>query len=272
MVSEARVPGPDAGVAPEVTTRAPRAAQLALAPPLSIVIPVHNEAEAVLPLAREVVAALRGRTSFELLFVDDASTDGTSAALAAARAEIPELRVLHHSRRGGQSAALLTGVRAARGEWVATLDGDGQNDPADLPALLEALRDGRARDPGLCLVMGHRITRRDNGLRRLSSRVANGVRSRVLGDATPDTGCGIKVLHRETFLQLPFFDHLHRFLPALFQRQGATVISVPVRHRPRSTGRSKYGLHDRLWAGIVDLLGVLWLRARFQAGIRAVEE
>lgn len=245
---------------------------LAPVAPLSVVVPVHNEAAAILPLAREVVAALRGLTAFELIFVDDASTDGTAGALALARAAIPELRHIRHTRRGGQSAALATGLRAARGEWVATLDGDGQNDPADLPRLLEALRLGLQRDPSLRLVMGHRVTRRDSWLRRLSSRVANGVRARALGDATPDTGCGIKLLHRPTWLLLPFFDHQHRFLPALFQREGASVVSVPVAHRPRETGTSKYGLHDRLWVGIVDLAGVAWLRRRFRPGITAVED
>lgn len=240
--------------------------------PLSVVIPVCNEADNVLPLAREIAAALRPRTTIEILFVDDGSDDGTLAAMRAAREEIPEIRLLRHSRRSGQSAAVHTGVRRARGTWIATLDGDGQNDPADFPAMLDALDQAQAADPTVRLVMGNRVTRRDTWLRRMSSRVANGVRGWLLDDGTPDTGCGIKLMHRETFLELPFFDHMHRFLPALYQRQGARVISVPVNHRPRTRGTSKYGLHNRLWVGIVDMFGVMWLRSRFKPGLEVVEE
>lgn len=240
--------------------------------PLSVVIPVCNEADNVLPLAREIAAALRPRMTIEILFVDDGSDDGTLAAMRAAREEIPEIRLLRHSRRSGQSAAVHTGVRRARGTWIATLDGDGQNDPADFPAMLDALDQAQAADPTVRLVMGNRVTRRDTWLRRMSSRVANGVRGWLLDDGTPDTGCGIKLMHRETFLELPFFDHMHRFLPALYQRQGARVISVPVNHRPRTRGTSKYGLHNRLWVGIVDMFGVMWLRSRFKPGLEVVEE
>lgn len=240
--------------------------------PLSVVIPVCNEADNVLPLAREIAAALRPRTTIEILFVDDGSDDGTLAAMRAAREEIPEMRLLRHSRRSGQSAAVHTGVRRARGTWIATLDGDGQNDPADFPAMLDALDQAQAADTAVRLVMGNRVTRRDTWLRRVSSRVANGVRGWLLDDGTPDTGCGIKLMHRETFLELPFFDHMHRFLPALYQRQGASVISVPVNHRPRTRGTSKYGLHNRLWVGIVDMFGVMWLRSRFKPGLEVVEE
>lgn len=240
--------------------------------PLSVVIPVCNEADNVLPLAREIAAALRPRMTIEILFVDDGSDDGTLAAMRAARDEIPEIRLLRHSRRSGQSAAVHTGVRRARGTWIATLDGDGQNDPADFPAMLDALDQAQAADPTVRLVMGNRVTRRDTWLRRMSSRVANGVRGWLLDDGTPDTGCGIKLMHRETFLELPFFDHMHRFLPALYQRQGARVISVPVNHRPRTRGTSKYGLHNRLWVGIVDMFGVMWLRSRFKPGLEVVEE
>ncbi len=239
---------------------------------ISVVIPVCNEEDNVVPLAREIEAALRGLHPFEILFVDDGSTDGTAAAALSARGGIPELRLLRHSRRSGQSAAVASGVQRARGEWIATLDGDGQNDPADFPAMLDALAVARQSDPDVRLVMGNRVTRRDTWLRRLSSRVANGVRGWLLDDGTPDTGCGIKLMHRDTFLELPFFDHMHRFLPALYQRQGARVISVPVNHRPRTRGTSKYGLNNRLWVGIVDLYGVMWLKSRFKPGLEVRED
>jgi dolichol-phosphate mannosyltransferase len=233
---------------------------------LSVVIPVCNEAENVAPLAREIQAALAAHRPFEIIFVDDGSTDTTAAAACAARdGGIPEIRLLQHSRRSGQSAAVWTGVRAARADWIATLDGDGQNDPADIPAMLEALRSG---EESLRLIMGNRsANRRDTWLRKVSSRVANEVRGRILRDGTPDTGCGIKLLHRATFLELPRFNHMHRFLPALFLMSGWRIASVPVNDRSRRHGRSHYGLFDRLWIGIVDLAGVLWLQRRV---IRAV--
>jgi len=239
---------------------------------ISVVIPVCNEEDNVVPLAREIEAAFRGRRPFEILFVDDGSTDGTADAVRSARQEIPEVRLLRHSRRSGQSAAVHTGVERAHGEWIATLDGDGQNDPSDFPAMLAALDSARRAGEDVRLVMGNRVTRRDTWLRRLSSRVANSVRGGLLGDGTPDTGCGIKLMHRDTFLELPFFDHMHRFLPALYQRQGAQVISVPVHHRPRLRGQSKYGLHNRLWVGIVDLFGVMWLKSRYTPGLEVSEE
>ena len=228
---------------------------------ISVVIPVCNEAENVGPLAAEIGAALADSEPFEIIFVDDGSADGTAAAIVAAReAGARQIRLLQHSRRSGQSAAICTGVKAARAEWVATLDGDGQNDPADIPVLMRALID--SSDPDLKLVTGNRVTRKDTWLRRASSRVANRVRGGLLRDGTPDTGCGIKLMHRATFLELPRFDHMHRFLPALFQRAGARVVSAPVRHRPRTRGVSKYGVHNRLWVGIVDLFGVRWLILR----------
>lgn len=239
---------------------------------VSIVIPVCNEAGNVVPLAREIHATIGFRGAPEIIFVDDGSTDGTAAAVQAARAQVPGVRLLRHSRRAGQSAAVCSGVRAARSEWVATLDGDGQNDPADLPALMDALQSAMRAGRAVRLVVGHRVTRRDSWPRRVSSRAANAVRAALLGDDTPDTGCGIKLMHRETFLELPAFDHMHRFLPALYRRHGAGVMSVPVNHRPRTRGTSKYGLHDRLWAGIVDLAGVAWLRARHRAGLTVTEE
>jgi dolichol-phosphate mannosyltransferase len=228
---------------------------------VSVVIPVCNEQDNVLPLAREIHAALAGRHPFETLFVDDGSTDGTAQAVRSARSDgMPEVRLIRHAVRSGQSAAVATGVREARARWIATLDGDGQNDPADIPKLLDALHG--AASPRLRLVMGNRTTRRDTWFRRLSSRVANAVRGGLLEDGTPDTGCGIKVFDRSVFVDMPRFDHMHRFMPALFQREGYEVISVPVNHRERTRGKSKYGLHNRLWVGIVDLFGVMWLIRR----------
>jgi dolichol-phosphate mannosyltransferase len=238
---------------------------------VSVVIPVCNEQDNVLPLAREIHAALAGRYSFETIFVDDGSTDGTARAVVEARSSgMPEIRLLSHATRSGQSAAVATGVRHARAAWIATLDGDGQNDPADIPRLLDA---ARATDrPRLRLVMGNRTTRRDTWLRRLSSRVANGVRGSLLKDGTPDTGCGIKVFDRAVFMDMPRFDHMHRFMPALFQREGYEVVSVPVNHRERTRGKSKYGLHNRLWVGIVDLFGVMWLIRRASRRVPTREE
>lgn len=228
---------------------------------LSVVVPVRNEAQNILPLLAEIHAALESRCEFEVICVDDGSEDGGLEVLRDALLRYPRLRVLSHRRRCGQSSALLSGVRAARSAWIATLDGDGQNDPGDLPKLLAA-RDSPARPENLRLVCGHRKSRRDSWLKRFSSRVANAVRARILGDATPDTGCGLKLIARAAYLELPYFEHMHRFLPALVQRGGGGTLSVEVSHRPRSRGRSNYGLHDRLWVGLVDLLGVLWLRRR----------
>jgi dolichol-phosphate mannosyltransferase len=240
-------------------------------PEISVVVPVCNEEENVVPLAREIATALRGRARFEAIFVDDGSDDGTAKAVLAERAAgMSELRLLKHSGRRGQSAAVWTGVQAARGPWIATLDGDGQNDPADIPSLIAARDDPANRD--VLIFMGNRVTRRDTWLRRLSSRIANGVRGGLLDDGTPDTGCGIKLLHRDTYLTLPMFDHMHRFLPALFQRAGSRVVSVPVNHRPRTRGTSKYGLWNRLWVGIVDIFGVMWLKRRYQPGLQVTEE
>ncbi|MBM3523960.1 MAG: glycosyltransferase [Alphaproteobacteria bacterium] len=226
-------------------------------PELSVVVPVRDEAENIDKLLDEIHAAL-GMRDFEVVYVDDGSTDETPARLAAARARHPRLRVLRHRRSVGQSAGLLSGIRAARGAWIVTLDGDGQNDPADIPKLLARAQAADAP----ALVAGLRAKRRDTALKRLSSRIANGVRGRLLGDRTPDTGCGLKVFRRETFLCLPAFDHMHRFLPALVQREGGHVENVPVNHRPRAAGRSKYGVMNRLWVGIVDMVGVRWLQRR----------
>ena len=237
---------------------------------LSVVVPVCNEAENVEPLAREIDAALRER-AYEMIFVDDGSTDDTVAILLKLKSALPALRVLRHSFRSGQSAAVASGVRAARAPWIATLDGDGQNDPADIPKLIAARDSPEGR--GVQLFMGNRTaSRKDTAYRRLQSRIANGVRSKMLGDGTPDTGCGIKVMSRAAYMELPKFDHMHRFLPALFQRAGARVISVPVNHRPRARGASKYGMLDRLWVGIVDIFGVMWLRRRYKPGLTVREE
>lgn len=230
---------------------------------LSIVVPVRNEAGNILPLLAEIHAALEPCCTFEVIYVDDGSEDDSLRVLREAQARYPRLRVLSHRRSCGQSAALMSGARAARAAWIATLDGDGQNDPADLPKLLAA-RDRYAGAGSLRLACGYRRARRDSFLKRLSSRVANAVRARLLGDATPDTGCGLKLVARDAYLELPFFDHMHRFLPALVQRGGGATLSVEVSHRPRTRGRSNYGLHDRLWVGMVDLLGVLWLRRRMK--------
>jgi dolichol-phosphate mannosyltransferase len=238
---------------------------------VSVVIPVCNEQDNVLPLAREIHAALEGRYRYETIFVDDGSTDATAEAARAARRDgMPEIRLIRHSVRSGQSAAVATGVREARAPWIATLDGDGQNDPADIPNLLDAAR--AAASPRLRLVMGNRTTRRDTWLRRLSSRVANGVRGWMLRDGTPDTGCGIKVFDRAVFVDMPRFNHMHRFMPALYQREGYEVVSVAVNHRERTRGKSKYGLHNRLWVGIVDLFGVMWLIRRASPRIRVDED
>lgn len=231
-------------------------------PTLSVVIPVRNEADNVAPLAREIYEVLAERGAFEIIFVDDASTDKTVAAIRAVRHErVAQVRLLRLSAACGQSIAVHTGVRAARAQWIVTLDGDGQNDPADIPVLLQTLEQCQGSGD-LKLIMGNRTSRLDTWVRRISSRVANGVRRRVLSDDTPDTGCGLKLFHRATYLELPTFDHMHRFLPALFQRAGARVVSLSVRHRPRTSGESKYGIANRLWVGIVDLFGVWWLIRR----------
>jgi len=239
---------------------------------LSVVIPVRDEQDNVGPLAREIFDVLAGVRPFEIIFVDDGSTDATVRNIHAVRQnQVPQIRVLRHGVGCGQSLAVQTGVRAARGEWIVTLDGDGQNDPADIPVLLRALEQhGSSGD--LKLIVGNRKSRRDNWIRRVSSRVANAVRRWMLRDDTPDTGCGIKLFHRGTFLQLPAFNHMHRFLPALFQRAGARVMSVEVRHRSRTRGRSKYGVANRLWVGIVDLFGVRWLMRRAPVLTAVTEE
>ncbi|PWV58922.1 glycosyltransferase family 2 protein [Plasticicumulans acidivorans] len=228
---------------------------------LSVVVPVHNEAENIDPLLDEIAAALDGRFEYEIVYVNDGSLDETPARLAAAQQRLPQLRVITHRRACGQSTAVHSGVRHARGRLIATLDGDGQNDPADIPRLVAVLQ-AAGRPPRLVMAAGYRRKRQDSWIKRISSKIANGVRSRLLGDATPDTGCGLKVFERAVFLQLPYFDHMHRFLPALVRRAGLELVSVEVNHRHRTRGVSKYGTLDRLAVGIVDLLGVMWLQRR----------
>ncbi|MBB3276111.1 MULTISPECIES: glycosyltransferase family 2 protein [Pseudoxanthomonas] len=228
-------------------------------PALSVVVPVFNERDNVTPLIDEITAALRGRIDFEIVYVDDHSRDDTLAVLQALKARVPELRVLQHVQQSGQSTAIRTGVKAARGAWIATLDGDGQNDPADIPKLIAARDGGEAQTR---LYAGWRVNRQDSGSKRWASKWANAIRSRMLRDETPDTGCGIKLFEREAFLDLPYFDHMHRYLPALMQRAGWKTISVPVNHRHRTAGVSKYNNLNRALVGISDLRGVAWLIKR----------
>jgi dolichol-phosphate mannosyltransferase len=228
-------------------------------PHLSVVVPVFNERDNVTPLVNEIVAALRGLVAFEIVYVDDHSRDDTLAVLQNLKATVPELRVLHHVNQSGQSTAVRSGVKAARGEWIATLDGDGQNDPADIPKLLEKREASPAE---VKLFAGWRVNRQDTGSKRWASKVANAIRSRMLRDSTPDTGCGIKLFEREAFLDLPYFDHMHRYLPALMQRAGWKTISVPVNHRHRASGVSKYNNLNRALVGLRDLRGVAWLIVR----------
>lgn len=240
-------------------------------PQLSVVVPVFNEQGNVAPLVHEIAAALRGvagiESDFEIVYVDDCSKDGTLAALRALKADVPELRVVRHLTQSGQSTAIRNGVKAARGPWIATLDGDGQNDPADIPKLLAHRA---SASPDVKLFAGWRVDRKDSGSKRWASKWANAIRSRMLRDATPDTGCGTKLFEREAFLDLPHFNHMHRYLPALMQRAGWRTVSVPVNHRARGTGVSKYNNLNRALVGISDLLGVAWLIKRGK--VAATEE
>jgi dolichol-phosphate mannosyltransferase len=227
-------------------------------PEISVVVPVRNEAGNIAPLVGEIAAALAGR-DFEIVYVNDGSTDGTEAELKRLAAQHANLRQIRHAQSCGQSAAVMSGVRAARGGIVVTLDGDGQNDPAFLPKLVDALKAG---GEGIGLVAGQRIGRKDTGFKKFQSRVANAVRGSLLRDGTRDSGCGLKAFRREVFLRLPVFDGLHRFLPALVRREGYGIGYLDVVDRPRAHGVSNYGFFDRLWVGILDLFGVWWLIRR----------
>jgi len=226
---------------------------------ISIVIPAHNEADNIGTLIREI-KQLNLDQPYEIIIVDDASSDDTYANVVKLKAEIPELRIIQHEGTYGQSAAVATGIAHAVGELIVTMDGDGQNNPADIPKLVSAILDSENKN--LRMVAGFRKKRNDSAWRVLSSKVANSVRSFFLRDQTPDTGCGLKIFYRSAFVKLPFFNHMHRFLPALIQMQGGDVISIEVSHRARMHGTSNYGTLNRLWVGIIDILGVSWLRLR----------
>jgi dolichol-phosphate mannosyltransferase len=229
---------------------------------LSVVVPVKDEAENVAPLAREIAAALAGEASSEIIFIDDGSSDGTATVLKDLKSEIPTLRVLQHGRNLGQSRGIRTGVRAATSDIIVTLDGDGQNDPADIPKLLAILRgpDGAA----IGCVSGVRAKRKDTFSRRMASRIGNRIRAALLNDGAADTGCGLKVFRRDAFLALPYFDHLHRFIITLMIREGWQVRFAEVNHRPRAHGTSKYTNLGRLLVSVNDLLGVRWLQRRYK--------
>jgi dolichol-phosphate mannosyltransferase len=223
---------------------------------LSVVVPVRNEEGNLSNLIAEIDASLK-HLKHEIIYVDDGSTDATYSQLKDLQAQFKQLKIVRHAQSCGQSTAVRTGVTFAQYDWVATLDGDGQNDPADIPKLLAAV------EVGVDLVGGNRrASRRDTWVKRMSSVIANTVRSKMLRDDTPDTGCGLKLFKRAAFLDLPYFDHMHRFLPALIKRRGGKIVSVPVSHRNREHGKSNYGTLDRLMVGIVDLLGVAWLQRR----------
>lgn len=239
---------------------------------VSVLIPAKNEASNLKPLIEEVRTALADE-AYEIIVVDDGSTDATLNELRQIKnSGLSTLRILRHERSLGQSTSLYHAALAAKGQWLATLDGDGQNDPADIPGMLALVR-GEQGQVGVQLVAGHRVNRRDNASKRWASRFANGLRSRMLKDQTPDTGCGLKLIERAAFLRLPYFDHMHRYIPALIQRHNGRMITHPVNHRHRTSGVSKYGNLDRALVGILDLIGVWWLirRTRLNAHAQEIE-
>jgi glycosyltransferase involved in cell wall biosynthesis len=242
----------------EVAEHGPgRMTDLSTSPRISVVVPVKNEALNILPLVEEIEQACAALAPFEVIYVDDGSTDDTGQQVLSARATRPWLRLVRHEASCGQSAAVRTGVHAARAPVVVTLDGDGQNDPAFIPQLVAALD-----DQAVALAAGQRVGRKDGAYKKWQSRIANGVRGRILKDGTRDTGCGLKAFRRDVYLRLPYFDALHRFMPALIKREGYRIAHVDVVDRPRHAGRSNYGMFDRLWVGILDLAGVWWLIRR----------
>jgi dolichol-phosphate mannosyltransferase len=238
-------------------------------PRFSIVVAVFNEADNVAPVTAEIVKAAQPLGDFELLYVDDGSNDATPERLRVLRAREVPIRVLRHDRRCGKTAALITGVSAARAKWIVTIDGDGQDDAAEIPRLLDAAWTAGEPSP---LGAGIRTTRRDRGSRRLATKFANGLRQKLLRDGCPDTACGLKAFRRDVFLRLPAFEGMHRFLPALFQTYGHPLVCVPVNHRPRLAGQSKYTNFGRAAVGVADMLGTIWLRRRTRLPRRVVEE
>ena len=252
-------PARAAKAAPASKTAAPTpAATPSATPDFSVVVPVFDEGGAAPALAREIAAAF-GDRNYEIVFVNDASRDNTLELLTALKAEIPQLRVLSHQKNSGQSRSVRSGILAARAPIIVTMDGDGQNDPADAPRLAERLK---AAPQTLSMVGGERVKRQDSNAKRFASRFGNGVRGWLLKDGALDTGCGLKAFRREAFLRLPYFDHIHRYLPALMIREGYEIAFEPVNHRHRETGVSKYTNFGRLKASVSDLLGVLWLQSR----------
>ena len=228
---------------------------------LSVLVPIYNEADNIAPLITEIIDVLEGKLNYELIYVDDGSTDGSWEILQEIAHRFDKLRIIRHRRSYGQSVAILTGVKIAQASWIVTLDGDGQNDPADILRLFAILQ-APNHPASLQMIAGIRRIRQDNQIKRLASRIANQIRRRLLHDSTNDTGCGLKLFSRQAFLELPHFNHIHRFLHALILRNGGQVLSLEVNHRPRQLGQSKYGIFDRLGVGIVDLLGVMWLQRR----------
>jgi len=227
---------------------------------LSVVIPVFNESESISTLITEIDQSLRD-INYEIIVVDDKSSDNTVSVLLALKTNNPRLRVIQHERNYGQSFAVRSGVQSAKSACIATLDGDGQNNPIDIPNLFSKLIDKSGEDKNV-LIAGHRVKRKDSWLKRFSSKNANKLRSKLLKDDVPDTGCGLKVFYRDYFLELPSFNHMHRYIPALYISRGGKVISVEVGHRHRKKGLSKYGFNNRFWVGIADLIGVKWLQSR----------